>query len=522
MQDNFYNQIKNIALKFSEDKIFIIGKGSSIDRINLESIKNSLIININDSEAIIPGEICLFNKEWVPERLSESGFLCSLYLSPFKLKDQVNNICCKIHNLNQDSADLIYKRFNEEGFELESVLFLSALKVAKTIATIKGKKQKVFMLGFDFYSDQKFSREIDRDFSDNSEQFRSFIISQQEYIFNNFRSVMEINEIDIFHVGEKDYSDISTKNFDNVVFEKSYTSFIDHNSTKKLKQNYEEKISGDGVLITAELTTNHFGDMDLLEKMVDRSVFSGADLIKIQKRDVESFYSAEELNSQYISPFGNTFRDYRNQLELSKDQIKQFDEICRSHGIPWFVSILDEPSLEFMFDFELDVIKLPSTISEHKAFLKKVSSCYFDDIVISTGMTSSDYENFILKTFAKNRRIFLLQCNSSYPTPPEDCNISVINHYKSLSNIHSNIIPGYSSHDIGSLASCLSVAAGARMIEKHVKLGSHDWAHFDSVALDLAKHEFSDYVRDLRNTEVLLGSPDKKINDSEHHKYWKK
>lgn len=522
MQDNFYNQIKNIASKYTDDKIFIIGKGSSIDQLDLEAIGNSLIININDSEAIIKGQICLFNKDWVFERLKKLGFSCELYISPFELYKEINHLISDTYSLNQENADLIYKRFNEDGFELEQVLFLSALKLSKIIAENKSKKQKVFMLGFDFYSDQKFSREIDRDFSDNAEQFRSFIISQQEKIFLNFRSIVKSKEIDIFHIGDKEYSDISIENFKNIFFEESKIPFIDSSSKKTLKDIYENKISDNKVMITAELTTNHFGDLNLLEKMVERSVYSGADLIKIQKRDVESFYTKDELDSQYISPFGKTFRDYRSQLELSKDEIKKFDEICRSYGIPWFISILDLVSFDLISDFDPVLIKLPSTISEHKSFLQRVSSSYEGDIVISTGMTSSDYENFILETFVSNNRIFLLQCNSSYPTPPEDCNISVIGHYNSLSKTHKNIIPGYSSHDIGSMASCLSVAAGARMIEKHVKLGSNDWAHFDSVALDLASSEFSDYVNDIRNAELLLGSPYKKVNDSEHHKYWKK
>jgi hypothetical protein len=30
----------------------------------------------------------------------------------------------------------------------------------------------------------------------------------------------------------------------------------------------------------------------------------------------------------------------------------------------------------------------------------------------------------------------------------------------------------------------MAVAAGARMIEKHVKIGDLDWVHFDGVAID--------------------------------------
>ena len=56
------------------------------------------------------------------------------------------------------------------------------------------------------------------------------------------------------------------------------------------------------------------------------------------------------------------------------------------------------------------------------------------------------------------------------------------------------------------------------MIEKHVKIGSKSWAHFDDTALDL-DYEFKSYINDLRSTEIYLGNDKKKIYPSETHKY---
>ena len=113
-----------------------------------------------------------------------------------------------------------------------------------------------------------------------------------------------------------------------------------------------------------------------------------------------------------------------------------------------------------------------------------------------------------------------MQCNSSYPTPLGDCNIGVIRNYRDISNSNPQVVPGYSSHDLGNVASVVAVGAGARIIEKHVKLGATDWAHFDSVALDLTTTEFSDFVKSVREAELVYGDEQKKINASEHHKYF--
>ena len=65
----------------------------------------------------------------------------------------------------------------------------------------------------------------------------------------------------------------------------------------------------------------------------------------------------------------------------------------------------------------------------------------------------------------------------------------------------------------------LAAAAGAKMIEKHVKLGNVDWVHFDGVALDLLGDTFKNFVSDIRKAELISGSKTKQIHHQEHHKY---
>lgn len=81
------------------------------------------------------------------------------------------------------------------------------------------------------------------------------------------------------------------------------------------------------------------------------------------------------------------------------------------------------------------------------------------------------------------------------------------------------IVPGYSSHDYGWMASVLAVAAGAQMVEKHVKLGNTEWAHFDAVAVDLTTDAFTEYVDAIHRAQLHVGSTQKRITASEHHKY---
>ena len=116
------------------------------------------------------------------------------------------------------------------------------------------------------------------------------------------------------------------------------------------------------------------------------------------------------------------------------------------------------------------------------------------------------------------KKVYFMHCVSSYPTSPLDTNLDVIREIKNLSRKYKNIVPGYSSHDLTNISSAMSIALGARLIEKHIKLGSSKWAHFDETALDV-NYEFPSWVKCVRSSERVLGDPIKKIYKSEHHKY---
>jgi len=248
---------------------------------------------------------------------------------------------------------------------------------------------------------------------------------------------------------------------------------------------------------------------------------AGADMIKVQKRDVATFYSEEELRTPYTSPFGATLKDYREGVELNDYLFDVLIEECTEQQIVWFASILDYNSLKYMEKFDPILIKLPSTISNHKAYIKQAAQEYLGDVVVSTGFTDKAYEDFVLSTFLPGRNLFLLQCTSSYPAPPEACQLGVVRHYEELAvlNNMSELIPGYSSHDVGNIGCMMAVAAGAKMLEKHVKLGNVDWVHFDGVALDLLDGSFTDFVNDVRKAQIMTGSKTKQIHHQEHHKY---
>lgn len=522
---NFFNQLKNIvSASETFDRIVIVGKGNSIQSIDESTYKDAFVITINDSERIRKGDLCLFYNQWVTKSLAENGFQSKFYISSESSVSgyAINKkqfVFVDYHTESFESFERLITDFNSRDFLLSDFLILSALKIANLIGQIKNKQLKVYLLGFDFHVQ---NQSAINDYSGHEIAFKNIFFSTQKAYLSFLKNyINDSGSNQIYHVGNLDISDLDVDSYNSLFSlksDKSSRTFENRSAYLKLLERVKQE---DYVITVAELTNNHLGSEDRLRKMIGLSKEAGADMIKVQKRDVATFYSEAELKSPYQSPFGTTLGAYREGVELNDHLFQVLIEECRNHEIVWFASVLDYPSLQYMQQYDPVLIKLPSTISNHKNYLQQVAQEFRGDVVISTGFTDKLYEDFVLKTFLPGRNLFLLQCTSSYPAPPEACQLGVIRHYEELSILNEmpELIPGYSSHDIGNIGCMMAVAAGAKMIEKHVKLGNVDWVHFDGVALDLLDDTFKQFVTDVRKAQVMTGSKIKQIHHQEHHKY---
>jgi len=514
--ENCLDQIKNIFSASSKNKLAIVGKGASIRDIDLDYLAQEyFVITLNDAEISLKADMTIFYREDLFPVLAKNGFNSSHYIAPASFEVPTDkHIIADYQSFNQEGIERIFTYFSSKDFYILDFTLISAIKCALAFQQVRETSVDVVFLGFDFYIPSVKEGDI------QGLEYRNAHLRTQESLFvtivHHIKTQFPL--VQLSHVGTKKYSSITPDEFNIALHEIIDTEDLPTNSTI-YNQLLEQLESSNKVLVVAEFTNNHIGNRNRLLKMIELAVESGADMIKVQKRDVSTFYTEEELKTPYTSPFGNTLQAYREAVELTDDLFELLDKECRKRRIPWFASVLDWNSYLYMRNLDCPIIKLPSTISNHKNYLTKVANDFKGELVVSTGFTDREYEEFVLNNLIKENKFFLLQCTSSYPTPPEGCQLSVIRHYDHLSKLYPNIIPGYSSHDLGSLGCMMAVAAGARMIEKHVKLGDLDWVHFDSVAIDLYDNKFKSFVNDIRKAEVMSGSPQKKVFNFEHHKY---
>jgi N-acetylneuraminate synthase len=514
--ENFLTPILDSWSKYKAEKLVILGNGESRSDGQDFAKKESLpVVSINTLDVDLPLIFTVVTRPVILSKLESNNPAGIPLVIPSGFPSSLNSVTLPISEFEyieglsaHDSSRIGFR----EDFVLITILDL--LNIAALSREAGDHPLEVHLYGFDFQISPNDERRAE-------DLFLNSLLTRQRSLFeillkqdHPFENLILVNHSKM--VGNTNL--ISAKEINKevpLVSQESLEAAISKNV--ELQQQMFTRANQGEVQIIAELTNNHLGDTDRLAEMVKLCKSQGASVIKIQKRDINVLYTQEERESAYSSPFGTTLGEYRAGVELSVEQIEFLTVLCAELEIPWFTSVLDLPSLELMERFKPLSIKAPSTISEHRNFLRHIANSNIEYVFISTGATGQSFLEWVADNFSQ-KKIVLMQCTSSYPTAPDDCNVAVVRTIEQMSE-NNMIIPGYSSHDIGSLACQLSVASGARFIEKHIKLGSVEWVHFDGVALDLMTNDLSNFVNDVRIAERILGSKEKKQLVSEHHKY---
>lgn len=259
------------------------------------------------------------------------------------------------------------------------------------------------------------------------------------------------------------------------------------------------------VIIIAEAGVNHNGDINLAKKLIDIAVEAGVDYVKFQTFKSESLVSKSAKKADY--QIENTQDATENQLqmlkklELSHEQHVELMTYCREKKISFFSTAFDLESLIYLKELGLSMVKIPSGEITNLPYLRK-SAELFSKVIISTGMsTLEDIENALnvfLSAGIKREAIYILHCNTEYPTPMKDVNLLAMLAIKNKFNVEI----GYSDHTLGIEVPIAAVALGAKMIEKHFTL-DRSLPGPDQLA-SLEPLELKAMVASIRNIEIAI------------------
>ena len=272
-----------------------------------------------------------------------------------------------------------------------------------------------------------------------------------------------------------------------------------------------DRMVGDGhpAYIIAEIGINHNGDLGIAKQMIDAAVHAGADAVKFQKRMPEISTPPDQQTQMRETPWGYiTYLEYRHKVEFNEEQYCEIEAHCKQKGIPWLVSVWDEPSVDFMEKFETPAYKIPSASLTDLGLIRKARATG-KPIILSTGMSTMEQIHQGVKV-AGEKDLILMHCTSTYPCEPEELNLKMV---ETLRREFPNIPIGYSGHEVGLVPSAVAVALGACMVERHMTLDRAMWGTDQAASVEPGG--FERLIKYIRVSEVALGDGIKKVYASE-------
>ncbi len=270
------------------------------------------------------------------------------------------------------------------------------------------------------------------------------------------------------------------------------------------------------VLIIAEAGVNHNGDIEIAKKLIDVAANAGVDYVKFQTFKAEKLVStlAKKAAYQAVNIGDEDDRQFNmlKKLELDEAMHEELIDYCQQKKVRFLSTAFDLESIDLLVELGIDIFKIPSGEITNLPYLQKIASKQ-KPVILSTGMSTLGeieaaltvlYENGI-----KQSDVTVLHCNTEYPTPMQDVNLTAMNTIADAFKIS----VGYSDHTLGIEIPIAAVARGATCIEKHFTLDRNMEGPDHRASLEPT--ELKAMVTAIRNIEIALGDGIKQPSESE-------
>ena len=267
------------------------------------------------------------------------------------------------------------------------------------------------------------------------------------------------------------------------------------------------------VEIIAEIGVNHDGSFEKSIKLIQNAKKSGADTVKFQtlfasefvKRDTKKVLYQSKTTSRKESHY-----DMIKKLELEEYDFLRIINFCKKIKINFLSTPYDLKSLAMLKKLKAPRYKTSSAdlvdIMLHKEIIKTRKP-----VIISTGASKLEEIEKTVKLYEKanQTKITLLHCVSNYPCNINNINLNVI---KTLSKKFGYPV-GYSDHSNSDYPAMISIALGAKVIERHFTLNKKSSGPDHKASSD--PKDLLEYVNKIRLAEKILGSYKKKVQKEE-------
>ena len=265
--------------------------------------------------------------------------------------------------------------------------------------------------------------------------------------------------------------------------------------------------------VVAEIGCNHQGSRDIALKMVEEAARAGANAVKFQKRDNQALFRSCLYDQIYDNPnsYGRSYGEHRNALELTSEDYLEIRKACDANDISLHITPFDVSSLAFCQQLGFDAYKIASADIHYHQLIESVCKTGKPIYLSTGGCTEKQLIEGIELAHNHSKQAVIYHCTSAYPSPLSDMNLNYIKRLQSLVNNRGHV--GLSDHENGIDAATIAYMLGVRVFEKHFTLDRSLKGTDQAFSLEPAG--LRKMIRNLNRVEIMLGSTDKQILDSE-------
>ena len=260
-------------------------------------------------------------------------------------------------------------------------------------------------------------------------------------------------------------------------------------------------------------TNNNRNFLETALDMMYYAKMSGANACKFQKRTPRVCVPRDQWDKPRETPWGlRTYIEYKEDIEFGQREYDAIAQQAKELGIMWFASVWDEPSVEFMEQYDPPCYKIGSASLTDHALLDVVRATG-RPIVLSTGMSTPGEIVHSMRLLGEEGNVILCHSTSIYPCPKAQLNLRMI---PQLQYLFPGDIVGYSGHEAGTEVTPAAVALGASYIERHFTLDRRGWGTDQAASIE--HWQFHHMADQCHAIWVALGDGIKQVYPEEEAK----
>ena len=263
--------------------------------------------------------------------------------------------------------------------------------------------------------------------------------------------------------------------------------------------------------IIAELAQAHDGSLGILHSYIDALAAAGVDAVKFQTHIAEAESSAHEPFRVNFSYEDATRYDYWQRMGFTAEQWRGIKVHCDEAGVEFLSSPFSQAAVDLLETLDVKRYKIGSGEVTNFLMLEKICRTG-KPVILSSGMSNfAELDEAVAFVEQYGNDLSILQCTTSYPTPPERLGLNVIGELKERYPKHTI---GLSEHTAELYASIAGVALGAEVLEFHAVFDRRMFGPDAKSSLTI--DEITTLVDQVRKLETTLQHPIDKSDNSQY------